>query len=78
MIESIESLRPHLKTGIPELEIPSVEPLELGELVVSDKTQGGLSIIVKDIKAWGPSQFKIRKLEYEYKLLIRFNFLIHI
>lgn len=62
MIESVESLRSHLKSGIPELEIPSVEPLELGELAVSDKTQGGLSIVVKDIKAWGPSQFKIRKL----------------
>lgn len=65
MIESIDFLRPHLAKGIPEANIPSIEPLSLGDLLVSEKTKSnnGLQVTAKNIKVWGPSQFSFRSLE---------------
>lgn len=61
MIKSIEFLRPYLKTGIPEMNIPSIEPLVLGDLLVSENSaSNGLRITAKEIKAYGPSDYSIR------------------
>ncbi|XP_052890841.1 uncharacterized protein LOC128299042 [Anopheles moucheti] len=63
MKESIETLRPYLARGIPELDIPSIDPIHLGDLIVAESVPGqGVSISAKDIKAYGPSNFKLKKL----------------
>ncbi|XP_052863365.1 uncharacterized protein LOC128270003 [Anopheles cruzii] len=63
MKESIETLRPYLARGIPELDIPSIDPILLGDLIVAESVPGqGVSISAKDIKAYGPSNFKLKKL----------------
>ena len=64
MKESIETLRPYLARGIPELDIPSIDPIHLGDLIVAESVPGqGVSISAKDIKAYGPSNFKLKKLK---------------
>jgi hypothetical protein len=63
MQKSIETLRPYLTAGIPELDIPSLEPIELGDLIVAESVPGqGISITVKDIRAFGASHFLLKKL----------------
>lgn len=55
--DSIVHLTPLMAKGIPELNIPSVEPLVLDELVA---IQGnGLKISAKNIKAHGASDFTV-------------------
>lgn len=64
MKESIETLRPYLARGIPELDIPAIEPINLGDLIVAESVPGqGISITAKDIKAYGPSNYRLKKLK---------------
>jgi len=78
IISNVERIRPHLMNGIPELDIPSIEPLALGDLLVSESTNNnGLKITAKDIKAYGGSDFKVRKLnivrwgeEYQFEMFL--------
>lgn len=64
MTNSIESLRPKLAEGIPNLNVPSLEPLFLGDLLLGDNSQnGGLVITARDVDAYGASNFKIKRLE---------------
>lgn len=64
MTTSIERLRPSLITGIPDLDIPSIDPMDIGDLLVSESTQSnGLRITAKNIRANGASTFKIKSLE---------------
>lgn len=64
MITSIETLRPSLVKGIPQLDIPSIEPMDIGNLLVSENTRSnGLRISAKNIRAFGASSFKIRSLK---------------
>ncbi|XP_055610023.1 protein takeout-like [Uranotaenia lowii] len=63
MKQSIETLRPYLARGIPELDIPAIEPINIGDLIVAESVPGqGVSITAKDIKAYGPSNFRLKKL----------------
>lgn len=63
MKQSIETLRPYLARGIPELDIPAIEPIILGDLIVAESVPGqGISITAKDIKAYGPGNFRLKKL----------------
>lgn len=57
----MEALRPYLKTGVPDHNIPSLEPLLLKELTASQGT--GMKISVKNVKVFGASSFKIKKLK---------------
>lgn len=50
---SVNNLKPYLVTGIPEYDIPSLEPIDLGDLIVAgSKTGQGLLVTAKDIKVW--------------------------
>lgn len=63
IIDNVERLRPFAQNGIPELSVPSIDPLNLGELLVAEKTNNnGITITVKNLKAFGPSAFKVKKL----------------
>lgn len=59
--QSVESLRSRISEGIPELDVPSIEPLEIGNLLVSQKTKAraGLQITAKDIKAYNASNYHV-------------------
>ncbi|CAH1399270.1 unnamed protein product [Nezara viridula] len=61
IIESIEDLKPRLAKGIPELNVPSLEPLHLPEIAISKGVNfraSGTDLIVK-----GASKFKITKFK---------------
>ncbi|KAF5269308.1 hypothetical protein FQR65_LT02609 [Abscondita terminalis] len=58
--QSIEALVPRLKVGIPELEVPALEPLHFDTLTIG--TASRISTNLTDVLAWGVSDFKIIKL----------------
>lgn len=63
---SVETLRPLLVSGIPQYEIPSLEPINLGDLLVAGqagKTGQGLTITAKDVKAFGASNWILKNLK---------------
>ncbi|KAJ0181378.1 hypothetical protein K1T71_003463 [Dendrolimus kikuchii] len=63
-LEAIENMRAKLKEGIPEVNIPSVDPFTVPNLKL-DRTAQNLRIkaTVKNAKAYGGSDFKIEKLK---------------
>ncbi|KAG4080308.1 hypothetical protein HA402_010800 [Bradysia odoriphaga] len=78
IIDNVERIRPYAVNGIPELDIPGVDPLYLGDLLVSEKANNnGITITAKNLKAYGPSAFKVKKLnivrwgeEYHFDIFI--------
>ncbi|XP_075235431.1 protein takeout-like [Lycorma delicatula] len=57
---SINELKPHLRKGIPEMNVPPLEPLLIKELVAAQSS--GLKITTEDLKVHGCSNFTIKKL----------------
>lgn len=57
--DSIEHLRPYLKTGVPEYNIPSMEPLLLKKLTFTPTNS--IRVQAADIEAFGASDFEIKK-----------------
>lgn len=54
-------------SGIPEYDIPALEPIDIGDLIVAESIPGqGLSITARDIKAYGASNFKLKKLKWVF------------
>nr|CAH7731859.1 unnamed protein product [Callosobruchus chinensis] len=65
-IGAIHHLRPYLAQGIPEIELPSVEPFKMEELTLSLTTgPNGYRVSLKDIDVFGASNFTVRKMRYE-------------
>lgn len=62
--QSVENLKPFLKTGIPEFGIPSCEPLEIPEVIL-DQGTGAVSVrsTYTDIKVFGPSEFTLKSVK---------------
>ncbi|KAH1024378.1 hypothetical protein HUJ05_003869 [Dendroctonus ponderosae] len=64
IIDSIEYLRPKLKEGIPELNVPSIEPLPLNEIrLKSGPNQAQINANITNLLVHGPSSFKIIDLK---------------
>lgn len=64
MMKSVEQIRPYLTRGIPELDIPPIEPIIIGDLIVAESVPGqGVSITAKGVKAYGPSNFILKSLK---------------
>lgn len=64
VINSVNHLKPYLVTGLPEYDIPSLEPIELGEFIIAgSKTDQGLLVTAKDIKAYGASNWNLKNLK---------------
>lgn len=61
IMKSVEALKPKLKTGVPEYNIPSLEPLILKQLVAAEGT-GGIRITANNVKAYGASNFIVQKI----------------
>ncbi|XP_065162849.1 protein takeout-like [Atheta coriaria] len=64
--KSVENLRPLLRKGIPEFDIPSCEPLHIPEVVI-DQGAGPLSIksSYKDIQVSGPTDFTLKSIRID-------------
>ncbi|KAG7200231.1 hypothetical protein KM043_017708 [Ampulex compressa] len=63
VISSIETLKPHLKTGEPAYYIPSLEPLLLEELVAAEGT--GIRVTARDIHVYGASDFTVDRMRVD-------------
>ncbi|KAB0797250.1 hypothetical protein PPYR_08244 [Photinus pyralis] len=59
---SVELLRPRLKEGIPELNVPSLEPFYVPDYDFG-KGSSSLKILLKNTVAYGASEFEIVKLK---------------
>ncbi|PNF31864.1 Protein takeout, partial [Cryptotermes secundus] len=60
VMSSVEGLRSHLATGIPEFGIPSCEPLQIKQLVFN-QGHGAVTLTstYTDIKVYGPTEFRL-------------------
>ncbi|XP_034934943.1 protein takeout [Chelonus insularis] len=66
---SVEHLRPYLVKGVPEYNLPSLEPLLLKEIVIAEG-QGGIRIAGKNINAFGASDFTVASMKADMTNLI--------
>ncbi|CAL1681942.1 unnamed protein product [Lasius platythorax] len=64
--QSVNSLRPYLKTGIPELQIPPCEPLQVPQIEISQAV-GPISIrsIYTDIEVQGGTNFILKSVKVD-------------
>jgi len=64
IIDSVNQLKPKLVEGIPELNVPPIEPLPLDEIKLrSGPNSAKINANITNIKAWGPSSFEILELK---------------
>lgn len=61
ILNSINYLRPYLKMGVPEYNIPSLEPLKLKKLSLS--LTKSLRILLTDVSVEGASNFEINEVK---------------
>ncbi|KAK5645847.1 hypothetical protein RI129_004311 [Pyrocoelia pectoralis] len=76
--DSITILKPYLKKGIPELDVPPLEPLLLD--AVDLKSGNGATRVeatISNLKIWGPTSFVIQELKpnlnkniFKFKVLL--------
>ncbi|XP_035430620.1 circadian clock-controlled protein daywake [Spodoptera frugiperda] len=64
VLDGLEAMRPRLREGIPDVNIPALEPFTVPTLKL-DRTAPNLRLkaTVKNAKAYGGSDFKIEKLK---------------
>ncbi|KAL1490578.1 hypothetical protein ABEB36_013248 [Hypothenemus hampei] len=68
MLDSIELLRPKLKSGIPELDVPPLEPLPLNEIKLrTGPDQAQINCNLTNLLVYGPSTFKTLDLKPDMK-----------
>lgn len=69
IIKAVYALKPNLITGIPELNVPAIEPFHIRNTYLNTGT-GGVNIgaILKDILVWNASSFKILDMKYKIPL----------
>ncbi|KAK7864169.1 hypothetical protein R5R35_004084 [Gryllus longicercus] len=81
---SINALRPQLLSGLPELDVPPLDPVALDEIKLSRGPAGALfEATIRNIKAFGAPNFIIEELKtdleknvFDFKLLLpKINFL---
>lgn len=65
--KSIINLRPHLVRGIPELDVPSLDPLYVPEIKISQT--GGIQVaaVFRNITIDGPCKFRLRSVRADTK-----------
>lgn len=71
---AIDALKPVFVNGDPSRDVPSLEPLDVGDLLIGDfagSSAVGIRISATNIKAHGASNFELTKIRYEF--LICYN-----
>ncbi|XP_013098262.1 protein takeout [Stomoxys calcitrans] len=63
-MNSLEHVKPYIAKGIPEIELPSVEPFKMDELglQLTDGPQG-YKITLKNIEVFGASNFAVKSMK---------------
>ncbi|KAB0797581.1 hypothetical protein PPYR_08574 [Photinus pyralis] len=66
--EAVQKIKPLLADGLPEFDIPSLEPLHISEILI-DHGAGALALksTYTDIKVYGPSQFVLKSVKIDLK-----------
>lgn len=65
VLNSVSKLKSKFSKGIPELDAPSLEPLTLNKLVISDAPT--FKAIAQNVKLWGFPAFKVQNLHVDLK-----------
>ncbi|XP_077289809.1 circadian clock-controlled protein daywake-like [Arctopsyche grandis] len=75
VLESVMLLKPHLFKGIPELDIPSCEPLFLSEVkLVQGHGVMAMNSEYRNVHLWGFSNFTVHNMDIDLeKKLIKFD-----
>lgn len=65
MVQSVENMRSYLAVGIPEMDVPSIEPTDIGDLIVSQRTRArsGLHLSANNIKIYNSSQYNVQNMK---------------
>lgn len=66
--ESIAYLKPYLKSGVPEYNIPAMEPLKLKKLTFTPTSS--IRVDASDIDAYGASNFELNKVNLDFKAML--------
>ncbi|KAL0101160.1 hypothetical protein PUN28_018781 [Cardiocondyla obscurior] len=66
--ESIEYLKPYLKTGVPEYNIPALEPLKLKKLTFVPTSS--IRVDASEIDVFGASNFDIKKVKLDFNTMM--------
>lgn len=61
--KSIESMKPYLKSGIPYLNIRSLEPFDMKDISLKIRDQIITNITLTDIHFFGITDYDIRNVE---------------
>lgn len=61
--DTVEALKPRLKDGIPELNIPALEPFFIKEIAIIRGQNQNLKAYLRNINVYGISNFEITKLK---------------
>ncbi|XP_065162852.1 uncharacterized protein [Atheta coriaria] len=75
---SIEELRPQLRKGIPELDVPPLEPLNVEDIIISRGVgQYHFMLNLTNVQVFGASYFELNKLKLDidnmiYKMSVTF------
>ncbi|XP_050456572.1 protein takeout [Cataglyphis hispanica] len=64
---SINTLKPYLKEGVPEYNLPTMEPLKLKKLSVSPTSS--MRIQMTDVNVYGASNFDVVKIKWNFDKL---------
>ncbi|XP_026323428.1 protein takeout-like [Hyposmocoma kahamanoa] len=78
IMNSVEELRPKIKAGIPELDVPGIDPLSLGQIALARGPQGAkLTAVVNNVTVQGSSDFILQELKsdlvknrFDFKILL--------
>uniref|UniRef100_A0A1B0C7D7 Uncharacterized protein n=1 Tax=Glossina palpalis gambiensis TaxID=67801 RepID=A0A1B0C7D7_9MUSC len=75
IVNAVNHIKPHLKNGIKDLNVPAMEPLSLGTLNILESGSSGINVKAIDLNIYGASNFEIRKfkisddgLRYDFEL----------
>ncbi|XP_065354649.1 protein takeout [Calliphora vicina] len=60
---TVHNMRPYLKDGIKELNVPAMEPLYIGDLNILEGGSSGINVKAIDLNIFGASNFEIKKLK---------------
>ncbi|KAL1490579.1 hypothetical protein ABEB36_013249 [Hypothenemus hampei] len=76
IIDSIETLRPKLKEGIPEINVPPIEPLPLEEIKLrSGPNSAQINANFTNVQVWGISKLVIQDIQVNLPKQV---FLVHL
>ncbi|XP_067014527.1 protein takeout [Anabrus simplex] len=70
IMNTVEEIRPRLADGIPDLNVPSIEPLLIKEIIVAGATNSLFKVSATNVNAYGCSNFKITGMQADMEKYI--------